>query len=145
MQNKMNIVLIILSLVFIFSIIMLIKSIHIISILNNNIKEHFGDGALEFFYTKDCSLCPLAKQKLLKRLDKNTSFIERNLTRIKKKRQIQRNGKTEEEEYEDYENESDGKRAESFGIHWKNVPVTVIQASSVITIMYLNSSTIDRL
>lgn len=133
--------------IFIFSIIILIKSIHILNTLNN-IREPFLDyagGNIEFFYSKNCSLCPIAKQKLLKRLDKNTTFTERNLTRVIKERTECINEKCITIKYEDYENESDGKRAESLSIHWTNVPVVVIHSSSIIIIMYINSSNINKL
>ena len=147
----MNTILIILFIVFIFSILMLIKSIHILNTLNN-IKEPFDDfrgggGSIEFFFTKNCSLCPLAKQKILKNLGKGTSFIERDLSRImKKKEECDCTGKNcHTIEYEDYEYESDGKRAESLSISWTSVPVAVIQASSVTSIMYLTSDIINKL
>ena len=80
-------------------------------------------------------------------MGQNVGFTDRNLTRIKKKK-TECSGSPSvcvEIEYEDYENESDGKRAESLSIHWSSVPVAVISASNIIVIMYLTADNINRL
>ncbi len=132
--------------VFLLSFIKLFSSIKALQNIND-IKEHFVSGSVEFFYTKDCGLCPIAREKLLKRMGKNVGLSDRNLTRIKKKRTVCGGSPSVciEEEYEDYENEADGKRAESLSIHWTSVPVAVISASNIIVIMYLTHDNINRL
>ncbi len=129
---------------FLFMILGFILSI--VKIYNTKI-EHFIEargGHVEFFYKRECGLCPKAREKILKRLDKRTSFSDRNITRVMCKKQIcSPHGECYDYTYEDWEVCEDGKRAESLSI--SHVPTVVITGGNAIVILTLTEEQVNKM